>query len=84
MVVMIAILGAAGLALRLTSWYQDIWTNSTGNLPRKRRTIVESGVKHQTIKESFPNYKTDICQRPFLLIEVRLLFVRLQINEFPF
>ena len=28
--------GVAGLALQLTGWYQDKWTNRTCNLPRKK------------------------------------------------
>ena len=38
----------------ITKLYKGKWTSSTGNLPRKRRDIIETGVKHQTINQ-FPN-----------------------------
>ena len=38
-------LRAVGLELRMTRWFQDKWTSSSGKLPRKRRDITEKMLK---------------------------------------
>ena len=42
MIVMVALIGVQGCGVSIATdlWCQDKWTNSTGNLPRKRRDIT--------------------------------------------